>query len=351
MSSGASLLSLAFLRHKSEVRVTQIKSATANYYSFLRGAHRLPALLGLIASCSICFGSFGSGAIRKQDPLLENLHLSWLRFGHGLALSSAILWIGVVLMIFSWICLIKKALDRSESVNELQGTVLLWLTPLLFSVPVFSRDAYSYLAQGALLRDGFDPYKVGPVENPGLLLDNVSTIWTTTTAPYGPAFILIAKFATILAGNNVVFGTIVLRLCMLPGILALLWSLPRIAKHFGNNPALAIWLVPLNPLVLIHLVGGVHNEMLMVGLLCLGIALVLEHRHPSGIAVVTVAVAIKATAALALPFLVWIWVAHHRENQTKGIQPQEYSVIIFTKICSAALAITIAIFSAFSLLA
>ena len=72
------------------------------------------------------------------------------------------------------------------------ATTGFWLAPLLLSVPLFSRDTYSYLAQGALLRDGLDPYAVGPIENQNSLLDNVSPIWTTTTAPYGPAFILVA---------------------------------------------------------------------------------------------------------------------------------------------------------------
>src|SRR5271155_3556029 len=104
-----------------------------------------------------------------------------------------------------------------------------WLAPLLLSVPVFSRDTYSYLAQGALLRDGLDPYAVGPVANPNILLDNVSPIWTITTAPYGPAFILVAKFITVLVGNNVVAGTMLLRLCMLPGLALLIWAAPRLA--------------------------------------------------------------------------------------------------------------------------
>ena len=106
------------------------------------------------------------------------------------------------------------------------ATTGFWLAPLLLSVPVFSRDTYSYLAQGALLRDGFDPYVVGPVENQNSLLDNVSSIWTTTTAPYGPAFILVARFVTTLVGDHVVTGTMLLRLCMLPGLALLIWRRP-----------------------------------------------------------------------------------------------------------------------------
>lgn len=67
--------------------------------------------------------------------------------------------------------------------------------------------------------------------------------------------------------------------------------------------------------MLIHLIGGVHNEMLMVGLMCAGIALVLERHHVAGIVVVAVGVAIKATAGIALPFLVWIWMLHERERR------------------------------------
>ena len=32
----------------------------------------------------------------------------------------------------------------------------------------------------------------------------------------------------------------------------------------------ALWICVLNPLVIIHLMGGVHNEMLMVGLMMAG---------------------------------------------------------------------------------
>ena len=106
------------------------------------------------------------------------------------------------------------------------ATTGFWLFPLLLSVPLFSRDTYSYLAQGALLRDGFDPYAVGPIENPNSLLDNVSPIWTTTTAPYGPAFILVARFVTMMVGNHVVAGTMLLRLSMLPGLALLIWAAP-----------------------------------------------------------------------------------------------------------------------------
>jgi alpha-1,6-mannosyltransferase len=304
---------------------TRLAQHISRLGAFIRSTDARPALLGCLGAVLITAGGLGAGSTRLHDPLLESLHLSWLRFGHGLVVSSVTLWVGVALMLLAWIWLGRWVIDRNIRVPKIAGrevteytmiaTTGFWLAPLLASVPVFSRDTYSYLAQGALLRDGFDPYLVGPVENPNALLDNVSPIWTITTAPYGPAFIFIAKLVTQLVGNHVIAGTMVLRLCMLPGLAMLIWAAPRVARHVGANGAAALWICVLNPLVIIHLMGGVHNEMLMVGLMMAGIALTLE-RHPVvGVALVVVGVAVKATAGLALPFLVWVWMRQLREQR------------------------------------
>ncbi len=287
--------------------------------AFARDDEGRPALLGFLGAALIAIGGVGAGSTRQRDPLLESAHLSWLRFGHGVVVSSILLWLGVGLILAAWLWLGRRLIDgRGVSEYTLIASTGFWLAPLMCSVPLFSRDAYSYLAQGALLRDGFDPYSVGPIENPNPLLDDVSSVWTTTPAPYGPAFILIAKFVTLIAGDNVVPGTILLRLCMLPGLALLIWAAPRVARHVGANGAVALWICVLNPLVIVHLMGGVHNEMLMIGLMMAGIALTFSRHHISGAALIAVAVAIKATAMLALPFMVWVWMRHLPGNRLRA---------------------------------
>jgi alpha-1,6-mannosyltransferase len=313
--------------------------------SFAASPQARPALLGAVGAVLITAGGLGAGSTRLHDPLLESLHVSWLRFGHGLVLSSVLLWIGVALMLFAWLWLGRQLFDRTATEYTMVATTGFWLAPLLLSVPVFSRDTYSYLAQGALLRDGFDPYVVGPIDNPNSLLDNVSPIWTTTTAPYGPAFILVAKFVTMLVGNDVVAGTMLLRLCMLPGLALLIWAAPRVARHVGADGAAALWICVLNPLVIIHLMGGVHNEMLMVGLMMAGIALTFSGRHIWGVALIAVAVAVKATAGLALPFMVWVWMRHLRDK--RGYRPAK----AFAAATAASGLIFVAVFAVLSWLA
>ena len=291
----------------------------ARLVEFARSDDGRPARLGLAGTTLIAVGGLGAGSTRQHDPALEDVHLSWLRFGHGLVVSSLVLWAGVLVMLAAWIWLGRRLVDgRPTSEYVMIATTGFWLLPMLISVPLFSRDTYSYLAQGALLRDGYDPYVVGPIENPNVLLDNVSSVWTTTTAPYGPAFILIAKFVTMIVGNNTVAGTMLLRLCMLPGLALLIWAAPRVARHVGANGTVALWICVLNPLVIIHLMGGVHNEMLMVGLMMAGIALTFAGRHIAGSVLIAVAVAVKATAILALPFMVWVWVRHLGGNRVRA---------------------------------
>jgi alpha-1,6-mannosyltransferase len=312
---------------------------------FTAGPQARPALWGCLGAALITTGGLGAGSTRLHDLLLESMHLSWLRFGHGLVLSSLLLWLGVALMLVSWLNLGRRVIDGRATEYTLVATTGLWLAPLLLSAPVFSRDTYSYLAQGALLRDGLDPYLVGPVENPNALLDDVSPIWSSTTAPYGPAFILVAKFITLLIGDHVVAGTMLLRLCMLPGLVLLIWAAPRVARHVGGNGPAALWICVLNPLVIIHLMGGVHNEMLMVGLMTAGIALNLDGHHLWGSAVTATAVAVKATAGIALPFLLWVWIRHLRDRH--GYRPLRASAVAG----AASALILIAVFVVLSALA
>jgi alpha-1,6-mannosyltransferase len=98
-----------------------------------------------------------------------------------------------------------------------------------------------------------------------------------------------------------------MRLVLLSGLAMVVFALPGLVHHLGGRLPVALWLVAAGPITVIHLVGGPHNDMLMIGLLAMGTLQMLERKHLAGIALVTLAMAIKATAGLALPFLVWLW--------------------------------------------
>ena len=60
------------------------------------------------------------------------------------------------------------------------------------------------------------------------------------------------------------------------GLAMIVWALPRLARRFGVPPVSALWLGAANPLVLFHLVVGVHNEGLAIGLMLVGLELALR---------------------------------------------------------------------------
>jgi alpha-1,6-mannosyltransferase len=301
-----------------------------------RGVPVRTILLGLAGVALIALGGTGAGATLKRDPLLADTSFSWIRYGHGYDLANVVLYIGVGLLVWAWVRLGRMVHHRLVDSLAVLVAVAAWTLPLLFAPPLFSKDVYSYLAQGQLALRGFDPYAVGPAALPSPLSDNVSWVWQNTPAPYGPLFMLLSKGVVGVTDASVIGGVVVMRLVLAGGLVLLCWSLPGLARHLGGRAATALWLTAANPLLLVHLVGGAHNDLLMVGLLAAGVLLVLDRRHVPGIALVTLAFSVKATAAVALPFLVWVWAA-----RLEGPRRSR-----FLKACGASVAVFAVVFTA-----
>ncbi|MCX2963863.1 alpha-(1-_6)-mannopyranosyltransferase A [Gordonia aquimaris] len=280
-------------------------------------------LLGTAGSVAVCVGSFGVGDIARNNTVAQDLGLSMITYGHGKTLFGTIFWLGVATMIIAWVRLGRTLLAARGSsaraalptVRTMQTGVLMWAAPLAVAVPVYSRDVYAYLGQGAVFREGFDPYADGPAHHAGPLLDSMAQVWASTTAPYGPFFVGVTRVVTEITGDHAILGVYAMRLVLLPGLLLALWSIPRLANHFSASPQSGLWLAVANPMILIHLVAGTHVELLMMGILVAGVALAVSGRHAAGLAVLGIAISIKVTAGIAIPFVVWIWLAHIRARR------------------------------------
>src|SRR3954469_21407441 len=181
---------------------------------------------------------------------------------------------GAVMMALAWLMLGRFALgDRRMTRSQLDRTLLLWVLPLLIAPPMYSRDVYSYLAQSEISLQGLNPYRVGPA--PGLGLDHVFTLsvpnmWRDTPAPYGPLFLWIGQGISALTGENIVEAVLCHRIVVLLGVGLIVWATPRLARRCGVAEVSALWLGAANPLPVLHRVGGIHNEALMLGLMLAG---------------------------------------------------------------------------------
>lgn len=264
--------------------------------------------LGTLGSLLILAGALGAGGILVHDPLLGDGPLSLMRYGHGQELASLVLYTGFGLVVWAWVRLGRHVLANRVGTRPVLLAAAAWMTPLIVSPPLFSRDVYLYIAYGSLPLHGFDPYTVGPgVLSLEAVRENVDPFWQTTPAPYGPLFILLAKGAAWVTGTNMIAGVIVQRLVLMLGLGLLIWALPGLTRHLGGRLPVATWLAVAGPMTVVHLVGGPHNDLLMIGFLAAGTVCVLDRRHVLGFVLVTLGVAAKATAVVALPFLVWVW--------------------------------------------
>jgi alpha-1,6-mannosyltransferase len=93
------------------------------------------------------------------------------------------------------------------------------------------------------------------------------------------------------------------------GLVLLLVALPALTRRLGGRPEIALWVAVANPVMVVHMIGGGHNDLLVVGILPCAALLALRGRHLSAVTVATLAMAVKASAGIVLPFLVLIWAA------------------------------------------
>jgi hypothetical protein len=160
-----------------------------------------------------------------------------------------------------------------------------------------------------MIDSGMDVYRHGPAMLGGMIADQVPAIWQHTPSPYGPVFLMVADAVARPLGSHLILGVIAMRLVAVAGVALLAVSIRALAGQAGVSPSGATWLAVLNPLTLIHLVGGAHNDALMVGLLAAGLAAAIRHRPIVATLLVVSAALVKVPAALGLCAVALIWAA------------------------------------------
>ena len=136
--------------------------------------------------------------------------------------------------------------------------------------PMYSKDVYSHLAQSQIARNGLDPYRVGPAT--GLGLDHVFTGCPACGARPRPRSAVPVDRPVDLGAHRGEHR----RGGAQPSAGGARRRQPdclghaRLARRCGVAEVSALWLGAANPLLLMHLVAGIHNEALMLGLMLTG---------------------------------------------------------------------------------
>jgi len=156
------------------------------------------------------------------------------------------------------------------------GVVLaLWSLPLLLVPPVLSNDAVLYADLGWITLQGLDPYTVGLAGAGGPFAAQVDPLWAGSTVAYPPLAIWVHAVVVALTGAQPYWSIVAMRLPVVLSLVAIGLLIPRIADRLDIRRRGALWLGLLNPLLVLHFVGGAHNDAPMVAATLAAVWLVL----------------------------------------------------------------------------
>lgn len=227
-----------------------------------------------------------------------------------LLVALTLFYAGMIVLVRSWLRLRRQVLAQGLAAGIVVVIAVIWALPFMVGPPLGSRDVYAYGAQGRLAAEGIDVFAEGPSalgDNP--VLDAVDPIYLDAPVVYGPVFVALSSALAERTGDGLVASVLAYRLIAVLGLTVAAVAVWDLARSMGRNIADAMVLTVANPLVLLHLVSGAHNEALMLAFLMTGLALGTRPRFRHlGIVLCAFAATIKVPAVLGAAFLAWPWI-------------------------------------------
>lgn len=261
---------------------------------FAAGRLLLPALFACFAAAALPLALAGPRFV----PAAAHARPEWLLgpYGNGLGLRGPWFFVCLLLAFLAYLGLVALA-DRIPARvlwSVVGGAVVLFL----LAPPLLSQDVFSYIAYARLgARHGLDPYVVVPAAIPhDAVLPFVG--WREAVSAYGPLFTLATYPLGLLAVPVALWLLKCVAAVSVVGIAAIA---ARVAARRGGDPMRAVVLIALNPLVLVDVIGGAHNDALTVLLVTAALAALGRNELAAGASFVGSA-ALKASALVAAPF-------------------------------------------------
>jgi hypothetical protein len=290
---------------------------------------------GLVATTSWALVGFaGSVLLTLAGSRLGGGSVTWWfdpHLGAAKGTERVVFYIGVGLLIVGWLGLGTLARMPRLTPRLVSLVALLWSLPLFLGAPLFSRDIYSYLAQGTIGHLGLNPYHATPAILGRLgqahVLSAVDPFWRHVTAPYGPLFLGVISLIVSVTGQHLVAGILAVRAFDMLGLLLVAVFVPRLARRSGADPARAVWLAAASPLVLLQLVAPAHNDLLMAGLMVAGVSVALDGRGLLGVAICALAATIKLPAIVAVAYVALVWIRAEPTGSGRTLRAAQAGVV------------------------
>ncbi len=236
----------------------------------------LAAGLGVLGSALVAWGSahpeFAFGGAGWPAGWVNAVGLAAV-----LPLDRIVVVVGVALL--GWVWWQLRPTGGARGIDRPGLLLALWSVPLLWCPPVLSADAVLYADSGWIENANGSVYRDGLASAGGPFAPYVDPLWSGTGVAYPPLSLLVNQAVVASTGNAAYGSVLAMRLPAIAGVALLAFALPRVARLlWPDEPdaaARAWWWGLLNPLLVVHFVGGAHNDALMVGCSVLAIWVVL----------------------------------------------------------------------------
>lgn len=262
----------------------------------------------IVAVCAVQ-RQYGLGMPTPQSTLLTlGGFLDWLGrllgISHLSRQSLTVVYMTTVVVMFAayaWALIVLARRGNWHAGRTfIIGTSVAFCLWILFVPPILAQDLFNYVSYGrALSVYGKNPYIATPRAFPTEpVLRYIG--WKGTPSVYGPLFNYMAALAG-LGGKGAVENTIVFKLMTFVFFVASLFVIDDLARRLRPDRRDFILLAAAwNPLVIIHLVGGGHNDTIMIFFVVTGFLLYHKGYPILAMGSVVLASMIKSTALFVL---------------------------------------------------
>ncbi|MDL4773585.1 polyprenol phosphomannose-dependent alpha 1,6 mannosyltransferase MptB [Actinomadura xylanilytica] len=169
-----------------------------------------------------------------------------------------------------------------------------------FMPPIGSSDHLNYAAYGRMVVTGHDPYATRAVDVPGDPVIGAPEEWRRTPSVYGPITTGGQALASWLGDGSVRLTVFVLSILNTLAFALTALILYRTSRT-GERRLRTALLWTCNPLVLLHLVAGAHNDVLAIAPMVAAVALFAARPRASGWRALATGAVVGAATAVKLP--------------------------------------------------
>lgn len=294
-----------------------------------------------------CFVVVGACAVQHQYGLgMPSPSSAWLTMGGLLVWAGRLLGISglsrqqltvvymsalvVMYATYAWELVVLARKRARVGRGFILGAGMVFCLLILFAPPILAKDLFNYASYGrALAVYGKNPYIATPRMFPGEpVLRYIS--WTNTPSVYGPFFNYISAALAGGAGSSATSNTVAFKALSFVFFVGSLFLVDDLARRMTPDKRSFVLLAAAwNPLVIIHLVGGGHNDSVMIFFVLAGFLLYRRGYPVFAIASVVLATLVKTTAVFVLaPMLVFFLRQNARYTLRKYLEAAAVLVLV-----------------------